>query len=178
MDYSAADFKQVSLGLERWELLFPRLIPQPPAVQKAVDPGGHLNESRLWSRTGPASSCSERQPVWYKQIWHGMDLILHIYFLFLCNSYLMRHLFFYLAILITAECWWVLSNFPGHQIIIQLGAPKQMCSPRYKVRGPPRRPVPILPTQLLSFFIRDPNLFHVEADIFHLFILTIISPQT
>lgn len=69
-------------------------------------------------------------------------------------------------------------NFPGHQIIIQLGAPKQMCSPRYKVRGPPRRPVPILPTQLLSFFIRDPNLFHVEADIFHLFIMTIISPQT
>ena len=59
-----------------WELLFPRLIPQPSTVQKAVDPGGQLSESRLWPRTGPASSCSERQPVWYKQIWHGMDLIL------------------------------------------------------------------------------------------------------
>lgn len=33
-------------------------------------------------------------------------------------------------------------------------------------------------TASLFFFIRDPNLFPVEADIFHLFTLTIISPQT
>lgn len=33
-------------------------------------------------------------------------------------------------------------------------------------------------TASLSFFIRDPNLFPVEADIFRLLTLTIISPQT
>lgn len=77
---------------------------------------------------------------------------LKIYSLFICNSNLTGHRVFYLAIIITAEhqCEsMVLLFILGHEVIIQMGTPKGICSSRCKAKGSPRRPFYILPIWLL-----------------------------